>query len=633
MPGFDPLFPRKNLCLHKLFDFSDEEHIRDYISYIEGNDLNDFFLNKISLFKKLLLSFDNEIQQTIETTNDKTIDFFFSQLNDNIVLLNEAFDFDVLMNNVVIWNKEALDNFTDRVEKESDVYFAQDERKYGHLEEYESWETPSSLYGWSMGDPKKVKKINCNFYCINHTPNLIDLKYLDGCFKLLIELRNDFLQIANKYLEPYTQDKKMKHTSPKGENYFLIIAIDKYIDTGYLSLNNAKLDAERFSKVLMSKYGFKPIQEPLLDIDANHKNIIDALNSLSYSLNENDNIIIYFAGHGSIHPKTKFGYWIPSDSDKSLSSFIPNSTVIDMLIGIEAKHILLISDSCFSGTFLTRTRDGNPLDAYHKISDQKSRWYIASGREEKVSDGLPGAGSPFAISITNFFEHNKEKKFSVSDLCSTVIRETGNVAKQQPIFGQLQNVGDKGGQMIFEVSELSPLNNQEILPPAKDSETNEFVTPYDISKAIKMIGIEQKSIFGYYDIQGKIVVRKVDGIENFLCSAFIFDELVNFIPAIIDVDRDTYLARFDGWDKVNETELEHLHAEVSYQKTWVSEAPYMAICRCNGRMVAFSKSNDELYNNLICWGKNQSEAAGKMLLALYNEGKIKINPSALRNLQ
>jgi hypothetical protein len=405
-------------------------------------------------------------------------------------------------------------------------------------------------------------------------------------------------------------------------NYILLIAIDKYDDGSFPTLNNAKLDAERFVKVMTDKYGFALVQEPLFDSEANRKNIVEALNSLSVFLTANDSIIIYFAGHGSINPKTKKGYWIPSDAAKSVSDYIPNSTVIDAIEGIEAKHILLISDSCFAGTFLTQTR-AETDNHYSKLAEKKSRWLLASGREELVSDGQPGVGSPFAVSLNDFLEKNISKIFSLSELIVQVAKVTGSVTKQQPISAHIENVGHEGGQMVFELINEQIAEVQDI-----DLDLQRIVIPFDSAKELQKLGFPQKSIFGYYTLDKKTIVKKIDGAKNFVCSAFIFDEIIEFIPEEIEVDENTYVARLDGYDKLSKTELEYQYAEVTYQKTGTFETPYMSICKCNGRMVAFSITPERLYNNLIRWGKNQAETAALMLIALYNENKIKLNANS-----
>lgn len=237
-----------------------------------------------------------------------------------------------------------------------------------------------------------------------------------------------------------------------GNNYILTIAIDKYKDNYFKVLNNSKFDAKRFQTVLIEKYGFEDVQDPLFDNLASRANIIDALNNLGGVLTANDKLIIYFAGHGLIHIKTKKGFWIPYDATHNSShNYINNSTIIDSIEAIDAKHILVISDSCFAGTLLTQTRGFDVNKHYTKLEEKKSRWLLASGREEKVSDGLPGKGSPFANSLISFLENNKSKCFSFSELAVNVTKDTGSIANQQPIWGQIDVFRIEGGEMVFKI--------------------------------------------------------------------------------------------------------------------------------------------------------------------------------------
>lgn len=320
----------------------------------------------------------------------------------------------------------------------------------------------------------------------------------------------------------------------KGESYILVIAIDRYNDSSFLQLNNAKFDAARFLKVMTDRYGFKTIQEPLFDSNATRAEIIDALNFLSSSLTTNDSIIIYFAGHGTINPKTKKGYWIPFDaSNNSISNFIPNSAVIEFIECIDAKHILLISDSCFAGTFLTHTRGLDDDNNYAKLAGTKSRWLLASGREEKVSDGQPGVGSPFANGLIEFLTINTKRNLLFSELSSHVLIQTGKAANQQPVIGQIVNAGHEGGQMVFQLKENKPLNDpidkQQIPWEASfqlfcDAKETRPEWPY-ISKQnpeTKSLGIwcqDQRS----YKRKGKL---RPDREQSLLKAGFIFDPQV-----------------------------------------------------------------------------------------------------------
>lgn len=400
----------------------------------------------------------------------------------------------------------------------------------------------------------------------------------------------------------------------KGKNYLLVIAIDKYQNEAFPNLNNAKLDAERFIHILATKYNFELAQSPFFDESATRKNIVEAVNHLTGFLTIDDNIIIYFAGHGEINPKTRKGFWIPTDADKSIGDYIPNSTVIDAIEGIEAKHILLVSDSCFSGTFLEQTRAKSDFH-YSKIEQLKSRWVIASGRLENVSDGEPGVGSPFSIALIDFLENNKSNTVSFLELATHVTKETGIASKQQPIIAHIQGVGHCGGQLVFKLVD-------EHIKPLFDEDLSRLSVSYDTAVKLQQLGFLQKSLFGYYQTDKEPVIKKKDSSNGFICSAYTFDEITDFIPENIEVDNNTYLARTDGYDKLRVKKWEHISATINYQRTHIKDTPFMAICRCKGRMVAFSITEDGKYNNLITWGYNQAEAAGLLLIELFRENKI-----------
>lgn len=402
-----------------------------------------------------------------------------------------------------------------------------------------------------------------------------------------------------------------------GKNYLFVIAIDKYLNPKITPLNNSVLDAENFSEILTQKYSFEIITDGLYDEHATRKNIIEKLNSLSYSVSQDDNLIIYFAGHGELNPLTQKGYWVPYDSSNSISDFVPNSTIIDILAGIDVKHLLLIIDSCFSGSFLSQNRS-NPNFHYQKLYNSKSRWVISSGRNEKVSDGSPGVGSPFSIILNAFLQKHIDSTFSVAELAVALSKSVGSISKQQPLFGFVGELGHENGQFVFN---LDKANNQEDI--LDSNALNKIVVSYETAKMLKENGLAQESIFGYYSIGGKTVLKRKDTLTNFDYSAFTYEEILQFIPEEIEVNEKTYIARFDGYDELGELEENtYDFASVTFQKTEVTETPCMAICRCRGRMVAFSKTEQGYYNNLIAWGKNQAETAGIMWKMLKNENKV-----------
>lgn len=402
-----------------------------------------------------------------------------------------------------------------------------------------------------------------------------------------------------------------------GKNYIFVIAIDKYSNPKIVPLNNCVQDAQKLVEVLTQKYSFETIVDSLINENSTRKNIIDKLNEISYLITQEDSLIIYFAGHGDLNPSTQKGYWVPYDADLSMSDYVPNSTIIDILSGIDAKHILLAIDSCFSGSFLNQMRSSNELH-YKKLHNSKSRWVISSGRNEKVSDGKPGTGSPFSMMLIEFLDKNSTITFSVGELAVAISKGVGSISNQQPVFGFVRELGHEDGQLVFNLDKTSNqavLNNQDIL--------NKIVISYDTAKILQENGMPQHSIFGYYLVEDKIILKQRNSAINFDCSAYTYEELAEFIPEQIEVDKNTFIARFDGYHKLGEPEEGMYNfASVTFQRTDTIENPFMAICRCGGRMVAFSQDKKGYYNNLIAWGKNQAESAAIIWIMLKDENKV-----------
>lgn len=233
-------------------------------------------------------------------------------------------------------------------------------------------------------------------------------------------------------------------------NYLLIIGIDTYLNPEIDDLNNSVLDCKRLIDVLSNKYNFNLIAEPLFNEEATRSAIINLLHSLSYTILPEDNLVIYFAGHGKMNPSSGKGFWVPYDAKDLASDFISNAQLKDILDDIDAKHIFLIADACFSGTFITKPRSMADADfAYEKLDKLKSRYALTSGRDEIVKDGLKGKGSLFSNSLIQCLSNNDNKYLSTLEIINFVLKGVGKIAKQQPLGSHIEDLGHEGGQMIF----------------------------------------------------------------------------------------------------------------------------------------------------------------------------------------
>ena len=239
----------------------------------------------------------------------------------------------------------------------------------------------------------------------------------------------------------YQYDIKMNG----GKFFALLIAENDYVDPDIPDLGNPIKDAEALKTVLLVDYAFEPDNFYLLKNPTRSK-IIQKFEQLSNDLNENDNLIIFYAGHGYWDAYKEIGYWLPSDATaNSNSNWLRNSTVKDYIGAIKTKHTLLVTDACFSGSiFQTRGFKGQHVVAYQKIYNLKSRKGMTSGTLKEVPDV-----SVFLHTLIKRLNQNEDKYLPVSKLFSSMRDAVLNNSPNVPQFGTIQGAGDEGGEFIF----------------------------------------------------------------------------------------------------------------------------------------------------------------------------------------
>ena len=253
----------------------------------------------------------------------------------------------------------------------------------------------------------------------------------------------------------------------EGNHWLFVVGIDTYIR--WPRLSTAVYDAKAFRNVLLSRYHFdKNHLIELYDEKATRKNIIDRLRLLAGKVGEQDSLVIYFAGHGYLDPITKIGSWVPVESGvNEASTWISNQEIKNYLRVdvIKAKHILLISDSCFSGVFFRGSRGKLPEvtdSAIKKAYELTSRQAITSGGLEPVSDEGFGKNSVFSYFLNNALKENQKPFLVPSDIFPEIRAGVAENADQLPRFGSLSGTGgQQGGELVFFLKQDSRL--QELL--------------------------------------------------------------------------------------------------------------------------------------------------------------------------
>ena len=233
--------------------------------------------------------------------------------------------------------------------------------------------------------------------------------------------------------------------SDKSTYYGLIIGIDEYADESIPDLDNPVRDAQKVHDALIANYTFEEDDIIMLK-DATRGDLIQALDDLAQKVTPEDNLLIFYAGHGWWDEVANNGYWLPADADSHVkTNWFRNSALVDYLKEINSRHTLLITDACFGGSIF-KTRSAFPAreKAYEKLYDLPSRKAMTSGTLTEVPDR-----SSFTRFLVERLNENQETYISSEQLFSSFRIAVINNSDAVPQFGEIGNVGDQGGDFIF----------------------------------------------------------------------------------------------------------------------------------------------------------------------------------------
>ncbi|MCX6335397.1 MAG: caspase family protein [Bacteroidia bacterium] len=237
-----------------------------------------------------------------------------------------------------------------------------------------------------------------------------------------------------------------------GEYYALVIGIDQY--TGeWPKLQNAVNDAKSVASILSGKYTFNYFKT-LYDKDATRDNILKEFEWLMQTVKPNDNVFIYYSGHGEYLKNMEKGFWVPIDAtSRTISKYISNEDIRSFLSGITSKHTLLVTDACFSGDIFRGTTMTIPYENstkyYQKVYSLNSRKALTSGGVEPVLDKGKEGHSVFAYYFLQALDKNTEKFFDAGQIFESLKIPVVNNSSQTPLYSPIRNAGDEGGQFIF----------------------------------------------------------------------------------------------------------------------------------------------------------------------------------------
>ncbi len=230
-----------------------------------------------------------------------------------------------------------------------------------------------------------------------------------------------------------------------GSYHALVVGNNNY--QALPKLRTASNDARTMAGLLQEKYGFKV----RLLVDATRADILRAINDYRRTLTSRDNLLIYYAGHGWLDKDADQGYWLPVDAtEEDPTHWISNGSITDALRAMQAKHVLVVADSCYSGKLARginiRLRTKN---YYERICRKKARTVIASGGLEPVADrGGKGEHSVFASALIEALNEN-EGVLDATLLFSQIRRPVMVNTDQTPEYSDIRKAGHDGGDFLF----------------------------------------------------------------------------------------------------------------------------------------------------------------------------------------
>jgi hypothetical protein len=260
-------------------------------------------------------------------------------------------------------------------------------------------------------------------------------------------------------------------TTRFGTYYALVIGNNNY--RSWASLRTPIQDAKAVSEVLQRKYGFKT----KMLTNATFEQTLNALNDLVKTLGESDNLLIYYAGHGTFD-LGKRGYWIPVDAEIDRNTrWILNVQVTDLLLKMNARKIMVVSDSCYSGA-LTAAENGAIPTIVPGISDEaraeiakdlanvQTRTILTSGALQPVWDVGLGGHSLFAKAFLEVLAANEsilEGYRLFESVEARVIRDSRRIREreeqlgrkpgvegdQTPVYAAIQHAGHQGADFLL----------------------------------------------------------------------------------------------------------------------------------------------------------------------------------------
>jgi hypothetical protein len=259
----------------------------------------------------------------------------------------------------------------------------------------------------------------------------------------------------------------------EGKNYLLAIGVDQY--SKWLKLGNAVSDAKGIVDLFTQSFGFETPVEPLYDAKATRLNITKSLEQVRRMLEPEDNLVVFFAGHGVTLTDTvgdqiiESGYIVPVDGagleTDERDTYFKIDHLLNRLSLFPARHVNIILDACHSGLALGSEASSYRAEVLYEreLESKLSRRVLTSARAEQLaSDVGPLKDHSLFTGMlidglqTGRADIDKNGLITTSELGLYLEQSVSDYSegRQIPDFGSFGL--DERGEMTFELNNNSP---------------------------------------------------------------------------------------------------------------------------------------------------------------------------------
>jgi len=240
-----------------------------------------------------------------------------------------------------------------------------------------------------------------------------------------------------------------------GRYYALMIGNNDY---QFLShLDTPVSDVGRLAKVLEQQYGFN-VKTVTNGDDAS---LLQALNQLNDVLKPEDNLFIYYSGHGNSRRSGSLdvGYWLPVNAQLPPNDtyWVPTEQVSGHLARLQAKRIIVVADSAFAGLLADNpafllTSDPAQLrsEAYVSLRfPNRSRLLFTSGTDAPLPQTGNTSSSVFADAFIDALVNNKTVLTAPALYLNVMDALESRQPDLNPQFKAIKRAGDEVGDFFF----------------------------------------------------------------------------------------------------------------------------------------------------------------------------------------